>query len=174
LRGGLTFASTDLQRWRWIDGTISVPMVGMRATSMSVRAARAWIGTDRGVVRARLDGTEEMAVWTLLDGLPDDRVFAVSARSDGAWVGTARGLVFISDTSDTRSPRTRGIGTRLLDNTRCTRSSPSVIPLWIGTASVCRAAAEWRTLASTGKRPGAAPSRHCARLERQRAAGGRR
>jgi len=135
LRGGLTFASTDLQRWRWIDGTISVPMVGMRATSMSVRAARAWIGTDRGIVRARLDGTEEMSVWTLLDGLPDDRIFAVSARSDGAWVGTARGLVYISDTSDTRSPRTRGIGTRLLDNTPVYALQAIGDTLWIGTAS---------------------------------------
>ncbi|MBL0171817.1 MAG: hypothetical protein IPP90_14050 [Gemmatimonadaceae bacterium] len=135
VRSGLTFASNDLQRWRWIDGTIAVPMIGMRATAMSVRAQRAWIGTDRGLVRARIDGAEAMQVWTSLDGLPDDRVFAVSARSDGAWVGTARGLAFVSDTSDMRSPRTRGIGTRLLENTPVYALVNIGDTLWIGTAA---------------------------------------
>lgn len=135
LRSGLTFASTDLQRWRWIDGTITVPLMGMRASSMSVRAQRAWIGTDRGVVRARLDGAQDMVVWTSLDGLPDDRVLAVAARDDGAWVGTARGLVFVSDTTDTRSARTRGIGRRLLENTPVYALLPIGDTLWIGTAS---------------------------------------
>ncbi|MEQ1691786.1 MAG: hypothetical protein ABMA00_10890 [Gemmatimonas sp.] len=134
LRAGLTFASNDLQRWRWIDGTISVPLLGMRATAMSLRAQRAWIATDRGVVRARLDGTEGMLMWTVLDGLPDDRVLAVAAREDGAWVGTARGLVYISDTSDVRNPRTRGIGTRLLDNTPVYALLSIGDTLWIGTA----------------------------------------
>ncbi len=135
LRGGLSFASNDLQRWRWIDGTIAVPMTGMRAISMSLRGQRAWIGTDRGVVRAQLNGAEEMVIWTLLDGLPDDRVYAVAARADGAWVGTARGLVYISDTSDTRNRRTRGIGTRLLDNTPVYALLSIGDTLWIGTAT---------------------------------------
>ncbi len=135
LRGGLTFASTDLQRWRWIDGTIAVPLMGMRATSLSLRAQRAWIGTDRGVVRARLDSAEAMSVWTSLDGLPDDRVFAVAAREDGAWVGTARGLVFVTDTNDARSPRTRGIGERLLENTPVYALLPIGDTLWIGSAA---------------------------------------
>jgi ligand-binding sensor domain-containing protein len=135
LRGGLSFASDDLQRWRWIDGTIAVPMIGMRATSMALREQRAWIGTDRGLVRARLDSREEMAVWTSLDGLPDDRVFAVSARADGAWVGTARGLVFVSDTTDLRNPRTRGIGTRVLENTPVYALQQIGDTLWIGTAT---------------------------------------
>ncbi len=132
LRGGLTFASTDLQRWRWIDGTIAVPMLGMRATSMSVRAQRAWIGTDRGVVRARLDAGEDLVVWTSLDGLPDDRVYAVAARDDGAWVGTARGLVFVSDTTEQRNTRTRGLGVQLLANTPVYALQPVGDTLWIG------------------------------------------
>ena len=135
IRGGLTFATNDLQRWRWIDGTISVPLVGVRAASMSVRAQRAWIGTERGVVRARLDGDAAMAVWTTLDGLPDDRVYSVLARDGGAWVGTARGLVYISDTTDTRNPRTRGIGTRLLDNTPVYALLSIGDTLWMGTES---------------------------------------
>ena len=135
LRSGLTFASNDLQHWRWIDGTISVPMLGLRSTSMSIRAQRAWIGTDRGVVRARIDGSEAMDMWTSMDGLPDDRVFAVTARENGAWVGTARGLVFITDTSDARSPRTRGVGVRLLANTAVHALLPIGDTLWMGTAA---------------------------------------
>lgn len=135
LRGGVSFASNDLQRWRWIDGTIAVPMLGMRAISMSLRAQRAWIGTDRGVVRAQLSGAEEMVLWSVLDGLPDDRVYAVAARADGAWVGTARGLVFITDTADARDRRTRGISTRLLENTPVYALLPIGDTLWIGTAT---------------------------------------
>ncbi|MES2521054.1 MAG: hypothetical protein V4617_00035 [Gemmatimonadota bacterium] len=133
LRGGLSFARDDLQRWRWIDGTISVPMIGVRANAMSIRAERAWIATDRGVVRARLDASSELFAWTALSGLPDDRVFAVAARDDGAWVGTARGLVWVSDSA--RNTRTRGIGTRLLDNVPVYALRFMGDTLWAGTAS---------------------------------------
>lgn len=133
LRGGLTFASNDLQQWRWIDGTIDVPLIGMRATRLAVRAQRAWIATDRGVVRARLDGAEDMVAWTSLDGLPDDRVYAVAARSDGAWVGTARGLVFISDSANARNTRTRGISARLLNDTPVYALQAVGDTLWIAT-----------------------------------------
>lgn len=135
VRGGLTFASTDLQRWRWIDGTITVPMMGMRATSMSVRGAVAWIGTDRGVVRAELNRGEAMSIWRSLDGLPDDRVLSVAARADGAWVGTTRGLVFVADTSDAQNRRARGVGTRMLENTTVYALQSVGDTLWIGTSS---------------------------------------
>lgn len=144
-RSGLTFASNDLQRWRWIEGTIAVPMLGMRATSMSLRARYAWIGTDRGVVRAQLDGTEALTVWNTLDGLPDDRVNAVAARADGAWIGTARGLVFIQDSVDSRASRNRdegtrragarGVGVSMLDNTPVYALQPIGDTLWIGSAA---------------------------------------
>ncbi len=133
LRAGLSFATNDLQRWRWIDGTIAVPMLGVRAMSLSLWGSRAWIGTDRGVLRVQLDGTEEMASWNILDGLPDERAYAVAARADGVWVGTARGLVFITDTSERRNVRTRGIGVRLLDNTPVYALQPVGDTLWIGT-----------------------------------------
>jgi ligand-binding sensor domain-containing protein len=132
LRAGLSFASTDLQRWRWIDGTITVPMLGARARSMSTRGNRAWIGTDRGVVRVRLDARAEMSAWTVLDGLPDNRVFAVQARGEGAWVGTARGLVYVTDSTDQRNTRTRGISTRLLENMPVFALQSVGDTLWIG------------------------------------------
>ncbi|MCC6241283.1 MAG: hypothetical protein IT353_00495 [Gemmatimonadaceae bacterium] len=135
LRAGLSFASMDMQRWRWIDGTITVPMLGARARSMSTRANRAWIGTDRGLIRVRLDARAEMSAWTILDGLPDDRVFAVQARGDGAWVGTARGLVYVTDSTDQRNTRTRGIGTRLLDNMPIFALQSIGDTLWIGSES---------------------------------------
>ncbi len=132
LRGGVSFATNDLQRWRWIDGTIAVPMVGVRAASLAVRAQRAWIGTDRGVVRVVIDRSEAMARWTLLDGLPDDRVYAVAPRGEGAWVGTARGLVYVNDSTNARDARTRGIGARFLENTPVYALQFVGDTLWIG------------------------------------------
>lgn len=135
MRSGLTFASNDLQRWRWIDGTISVPLLGVRANAMSLRGSRAWIATDRGIVRALLDGSDALLSWTSLDGLPDDRVYSVAARSDGAWAGTARGLVQLSDTGNVRNSRSRGIGARLLDNTPVYALLAIGDTLWAGTAA---------------------------------------
>ncbi|QJR35431.1 hypothetical protein [Gemmatimonas groenlandica] len=132
-RGGLSFVGSDLQRFRWIDGTISVPLVGVRGLSLITRASRAWLGTDRGLVRVRLDGAQAMQVWGVLDGLPDERVLSVATRDDGVWAGTARGLVYVSDSSDTRNVRTRGVGVRLLDNMPVHALQFTGDTLWIGT-----------------------------------------
>ena len=132
-RGGLSFVASDLQRFRWIDGTISVPLAGVRSLALVTRASRAWLGTDRGLVRVRLDGTQAMQAWGVLDGLPDERVLSVATRDDGVWAGTARGLVYVSDSSDTRAVRTRGLGVRLLDNVPVHALQFTGDTLWIGT-----------------------------------------
>lgn len=132
-RGGLSFVGSDLQRFRWIDGTIAVPLVGVRGLSLVTRASRAWLGTDRGLVRVRLDGTQAMQSWGVLDGFPDERVLSVATRDDGVWAGTARGLVYVSDSSDTRNVRTRGVGVRLLDNMPVHALQFTGDTLWIGT-----------------------------------------
>ena len=132
-RGGLSFVGSDLQRFRWIDGTISVPLVGVRGLSLVTRASRAWLGTDRGLVRVRLDGTQAMQSWGVLDGFPDERVLSVATRDDGVWAGTARGLVYVSDSSDSRNVRTRGVGVRLLDNMPVHALQFTGDTLWIGT-----------------------------------------
>ncbi len=134
-RGGLSFVGSDLQQFRWIDGTIAVPLVGVRGLSLVTRASRAWLGTDRGLVRVRLDGTQAMQSWGVLDGLPDERVLSVATRDDGVWAGTARGLVYVSDSSDTRNVRTRGLGVRMLDNVPVHALQFTGDTLWIGTAA---------------------------------------
>ncbi len=134
-RAGLSFASNDLQRWRWIDGTIAVPLLGTRADAMTVRGNRAWIATDRGLVRVRLDGSESIAAWTTLAGMPDDRVLSLAATAEGTWAGTERGLVWVSDSTDARNPRTRGIGQRLLENTAVFALQSIGDTLWIGTGA---------------------------------------
>jgi ligand-binding sensor domain-containing protein len=124
-RGGLTFASTDFERWRWIEGTITAPLAGVRTFALATRGARAWLGTDRGLVRVQLDGAQAMQPFTRLDGLPDDRVFAVAARDDGAWAGTSRGLAFVADSSGGGAPLLRDVPVYALQPTGNT--------LWIGT-----------------------------------------
>jgi ligand-binding sensor domain-containing protein len=132
-RGGLSFVGSDLQRFRWIEGTIAVPLVGVRGRSLVTRASRAWLGTDRGLVRVRLDGAQAMQTWGVLDGLPDERVLSVATRDDGVWAGTARGLVYVSDSSDLRNVRTRGVGVRLLDNMPVYALQFTGDTLWMGT-----------------------------------------
>jgi ligand-binding sensor domain-containing protein len=132
-RGGLSFVGSDLQRFRWIEGTIAVPLVGVRGRSLVTRASRAWLGTDRGLVRVRLDGAQAMQTWGVLDGLPDERVLTVATRDDGVWAGTARGLVYVSDSSDSRNVRTRGVGVRLLDNMPVHALQFTGDTLWMGT-----------------------------------------
>ncbi len=135
LRGGLSFSSNDLQRWRWIDGTISVSLVGVRVNALSVRAQRAWMATDRGVVRVRLDAGEAVAIWTELDGLPDARINAIAPRGEGAWAGTSRGLAWVNDSVETRDRRSRNIGVRLLEGTPVFALQQIGDSLWIGTAT---------------------------------------
>ena len=150
LRSGFSFTTNDLQRWRWIDGTISVPMVGVRANAMSVRGSRAWVATERGVVSVNLDGSDALESWTSLDGLPGDRAFAVAARDGGAWVGTAQGLVWLSDSIGAKRSRSRGIGMRLLDNVTIFALQPVGDTLWIGTSGGLVALPQARAASADG------------------------
>ena len=98
-RGGLTFVRDDLQEWRWIEDDWNGSLAGSRAFDLSLREGIAWIATDRGL--ARLDTrsrSPSVPIWSLLSGLPSDRVYAVAPRPGGAWAGTERGLVWVSDT----------------------------------------------------------------------------
>ncbi|GAB1341708.1 hypothetical protein [Gemmatimonas sp.] len=138
-RGGLTFVTPDLQQWRWIDGTITVPLAGVRTFSLATRGPRAYLATDRGLVVAMLDGAQDMTAYTRLAGMPDDRVFAVQPRTGGVWAGTARGLVFVSDDSlegaEGRGPSRRGPGRVLLEGTAVFALQALGNTLWAGTAA---------------------------------------
>lgn len=133
MRGGISYGSNDLQRWEWIEGTIAVPMIGVPARAIAVREQRAWVATDRGLVRVQLNGARELMSWTSLDGLPGDRVYAVAVRPDGVWAGTDRGLAWVTDTGETRDRETRGIGRVLLENTAVRALVAIGDTLWIGT-----------------------------------------
>lgn len=143
-RGGLTFATADLQRFRWIEGTIAVPLAGARAFSLATRGNRAWLATDRGLVRVTLDSAYDMTAYTRLAGLPDDRVFAVAPRDEGTWAGTARGLVFVTDDrafgrAEVGVPRRdgerAGPGTVRLDGVAVYALQLAGPSLWAGTSS---------------------------------------
>ena len=102
-RGGLVFASLDLQRWRWLDGPPTRPFVGARVNALAVRERTAWIGTSRGLLRMELDDDNRLTRWDAGDGLPSDVVTSVAAGAVGAWIGTTEGLAFVE-----RSPRAMG------------------------------------------------------------------
>ncbi len=133
VRGGISYGSNDMQHWEWIEGTIAVPMVSVAARSLSVREQRAWIGTERGLVRAMLDGARDMISWTSLDGLPGDRIYSIAARNNGAWVGTDRGVAWVSDSAEYRDKETRGVERVFLENMPVRALLAIGDTLWVGT-----------------------------------------
>lgn len=94
-RGGLTFASEDLQRWRWEDGGARRPFDGRVVQALLVRGDAAWAGTERGLLRVPLDGDGEATLLDLGDGLPSDAVLSLAARGDELWVGTRDGIAVV-------------------------------------------------------------------------------
>ena len=105
-RGGLTFATSDLQRWRWLEGPLTRPLLGARTYALNVRAQTAWVGTDRGLARMDTRNDNDVRMWSLADGLPSDQAIALATTANGTFVGTPLGLVFVADTAGT--PRGRG------------------------------------------------------------------
>lgn len=103
-QSGITYASNDLQQWRWVTGTITVPLADVRARDIALRGNQAWLATDRGALLMVLDGSETVYSISSLDGLPSNSALCIAARPSGAWVGTSRGLAFVS-TSESTAPR---------------------------------------------------------------------
>jgi ligand-binding sensor domain-containing protein len=137
-RGGVTFTTSDLQRWRWIEGTIGVPLANRRTSSLDARGARLWMGTDRGLVRIRTNSANaaaetsaEVVQWNALAGLPDDRVLALAPRGDGTWVGTMRGLAWVTDSGAPSA----ALPSRVASGRPITALQWTGDSLWVGTPS---------------------------------------
>ncbi len=83
--------------WRVIDMGSGLP--GDRCRALAQGPAGVWIGTDRGLVLARDDGS------VALVGAGRAPVLALSAARDSVWVGTANGLRFaVAGQSETLIP----------------------------------------------------------------------
>jgi ligand-binding sensor domain-containing protein len=104
-RNGLVFASSDLQRWRWVDGPSSRPFAGARVNALGVRGRIAWVGTTRGLLRVDLDDDTRVDRWDASDGLPSDAVTSIAAGTTGVWVGTSAGLAFADRSPHAIGPR---------------------------------------------------------------------
>jgi ligand-binding sensor domain-containing protein len=128
-RGALVFASSDLQRWRWLDGPRSRPFAGARVNAIAVRGQTAWIGTSRGLVRMDVEDDSRVSVWSATQGMPSDVVTSVVARADGAWVGTSAGLARVSETVRAVGPRVQVHGLAPWGDTLWIASSAGVSAL---------------------------------------------
>ena len=104
-RNGLVFASSDVQRWRWVDGPPSRPFAGARVTALGIRGRTAWIGTTRGLLRVNLDDDTRVDRWDAGDDLPSDVITGVAVAPTGVWVATAAGLAFIDGAVHVNGPR---------------------------------------------------------------------
>ena len=106
-RAGLTFASADLQEWRWLEPPVAGVMRGAAANDLVVRGRAAWLATDRGLARLDIRNAADVRLWSATTGLPADEALSVAPRDDGTWVGTSRGIVFVEDSiGDRRGTRT--------------------------------------------------------------------
>jgi len=131
-RGGLVFASTSLQQWRWLEQERG-PLLGTRANDLQVRGTRAWVATDRGVARLDTRVGTDVRAWTGTNGLPADAVYAVAPRERGAWVGTARGLVWVSDSAARRANgRAEDVSAPVVPDVRVRALLLTGDTLWIG------------------------------------------
>jgi hypothetical protein len=102
-RGGLTFTSSDLQHWRWVEGRLASPLERARANALAVHGGTAWVATDRGLVRLDVRDPARARTWSLGTGLPSDQALSVAPTAGGTWVGTASGLAFVSDSGSPRA-----------------------------------------------------------------------
>ena len=102
-RGGLTFASADLQEWRWI-----APAMGQwgeaRVRDLVVRDGSAWLATARGLFVVEVVDRALRRPVSAVTGLPSDQVLSLVARPEGIWAGTAGGLAFVPTPPAGRGP----------------------------------------------------------------------
>lgn len=131
-RGGLTFASADLQHWEWLEGPIPNPLAGVRANRLAVRESAAWVATDRGLVLLDTRDPSRALRWSAGNGLPSDEAFAVAATGDGAWVGTARGLAFVSNAGEARTARAESVSAPLVQGSSVRALLLAGDTLWVG------------------------------------------
>jgi ligand-binding sensor domain-containing protein len=131
-RGGLAFASTDLQRWRWIEGPLSRPLAGARARRLAVRGSEAWLATDHGLAWLDTRSGDRVRLWNLGNGLPSDQALSVAATTGGTWVGTTRGLVFVADSDSGPTASRNAVSTPLLTGSAIGALLLSGDTLWIG------------------------------------------
>jgi hypothetical protein len=129
-RLAVTFASRDLQQFRWLDDASRRGFGGARATALAVAGSTMWMGTTRGLFRIPLT-SGGVRTFTPLAGLPGDVVLSLLPRRDGLWIGTEAGLAWLASDSAAR-------GGRALVQTE-TRSAPvrallaTGDTLWVGT-----------------------------------------
>ena len=131
-RAGLVFASTSLQRWRWLEQPMRSPLLGARPYDLEVRGTRAWVASDRGVMRMDTRSENDVRWWSMTNGLPADVAFAVAPREGGAWAGTARGLVWVSDTSSRRTGRAADVGRNVAGDVAVRALLLTGDTLWVG------------------------------------------
>ena len=99
-RLAITFTTSDLQRWRWIDDASRREFGGARATALVTGEGVLWMGTTRGLFRVPLDAGGARA-FTTINGLPSEIVLSLLYRRERLWIGTASGLAqFHIDSAD--------------------------------------------------------------------------
>ncbi|HEX6534274.1 MAG TPA: hypothetical protein VF041_06735 [Gemmatimonadaceae bacterium] len=131
-RGGLAFATSDLQHWRWLSGALATRLAGARANRLAVRGRDAWLATDRGLVLLDTENPARVLAWTAGNGLPADAALAVLPTGAGAWAGTARGLVFVRDSGAARAASSGAVSATMASGVAVRALLLTGDTLWVG------------------------------------------
>jgi ligand-binding sensor domain-containing protein len=139
--GGVTFAGTDLQQWRWLRGPADGSLAGMPIYDLLVRDGIAWVATDRGVARrdTRARDGERSTEWSWVSGRGARRAYALSVLGGTVWAGTDGGVLAIGSAAADgwiTLPAEAGIGAVRSAGSGQTRTLLATgDSLWIGSAS---------------------------------------
>ena len=100
--GGVTFASTDLQQWRWVRGPADGSLAGLPIHDMLVRDGNLWIATERGVAHrdVRDAGPGRPTEWRWAAG--QRRAYALAVLGGDVWAGTDDGLLLVGPVNGDR------------------------------------------------------------------------
>ena len=99
--GGVTFAGTDLQDWRWLRGPPDGSLAGMPTYDVLVRDGIIWVATDRGVARRdtrERDGGRS-SEWSWVSGRGMRRAYSLAVLDGTVWAGTDGGLLAVGTTA---------------------------------------------------------------------------
>ena len=98
--GGVTFATSDLQGWRWVRGPADGSLAGIPIHDMLVRDGNVWLATDRGVVHRDIrerDASTASSDWQWVAGR--SRAYALGVLDSDVWAGTDDGLLLVGPVS---------------------------------------------------------------------------
>jgi ligand-binding sensor domain-containing protein len=139
--GGVTFAGSDLQEWRWLRGPADGSLAALPTYDALVRDGVVWVANDRGVARrdTREGSSGRPSEWSWVSGGRMRRAYSLAVLGGTVWAGTDGGVLAIGSAAADGSitlPTEAAIGAvRPAGSGQVRTLLATGDSLWIGSAS---------------------------------------